>query len=117
MQLYYFHLLDGERMTPDAEGVRLPDITVVQQCARMIVRDLKAEPCLRQTDWSRWQVEVRDEAGVRVLLLPFQEEAADPCDAQSGEAVRHVRSDPDPKPKNEAATCRAIRQSTGSRRP
>ncbi|MDQ4061366.1 MAG: hypothetical protein M3145_09740 [Pseudomonadota bacterium] len=77
MQLYYFHLLDGERVVPDAEGVRLPDMVVVQQCARMIVRDLKAEPCLRKTDWSRWQVQVQDEAGVQVLLLPFQGAAID----------------------------------------
>ena len=40
MQLYYFHLLEGERVVPDAEGVRLPDMAVVQHCARMIVRDL-----------------------------------------------------------------------------
>ena len=67
MPRYFFHLHDGPRSCPDAEGLELPDDAAACEEARLVARDLRGEP----TD-GRWTVEVTDEAGRPVTTRVVQ---------------------------------------------
>jgi hypothetical protein len=43
MARYYFHLLAGDRLIPDEEGVDLPDLSAVHREVQLSARELLAE--------------------------------------------------------------------------
>ena len=71
MPRYYFHCKEGNCCYMDDEGVDLPDLAAARAFVQEFVRSAKAESCLPVTDWSRWVMEVTDETGRSILLVPF----------------------------------------------
>ncbi len=74
MQRYYFHLRNNGGRSEDEAGMLLPDrenaIRAAFDAARSIMRT--ATDTARAEAWRGWQIEVVDEQGTPVLVLPFR---------------------------------------------
>jgi hypothetical protein len=74
MPRYFFHVLNHIR-TQDHDGVELPDIETARREALKDVDDIKRENfvMLDKNAWARWSIEICDEEGAVLLVVPFSE--------------------------------------------
>ena len=77
MPRYYFDCLGDHELVADDHGADLPSLTAAREHALRIARSVMAAGS-RTDDWSRWTVDVADEAGEPVLVVPFPEALAAP---------------------------------------
>lgn len=70
---YFFHLREEDDYVLDEEGVELPDIKDVRQAALQSARSVIAGDAITGKLSLKSVVEVDDEEGTRVLVLPFRE--------------------------------------------
>lgn len=70
---YFFHLRESDDYLIDEEGLELPDLQDVRQAALQNARSVIAGDAIGGKLSLRPIVEVDDEAGARVLVLPFRE--------------------------------------------
>jgi len=68
-QRYYFHLSDGSRVEPDAVGAALPDPEAAVGFAAQAA--LSVMEAADGRDWAGWYIDVADETGARLTLVPF----------------------------------------------
>lgn len=73
MPRYYFHLRNGAGFVEDEEGRDLPDPEAARSEALKGVRSILCEDVLGGVVDLRGSLEVVDQDGVRILLLPFAE--------------------------------------------
>ena len=71
MRRYHFNAYGPNRQVLDKDGEYLDDMMVVRDLAFAAVRDIASNP-LECRDSRRWRVEVADEDGRTVLVVPFQ---------------------------------------------
>jgi hypothetical protein len=70
---YFFHLRESGDYVVDEEGRELPDIVAVEAAARLNARSVLAAEALAGKLPLAACIEVHDEAGRRVLDLPFRD--------------------------------------------
>jgi hypothetical protein len=68
MPRYFFNIRDGYDVDEDDEGVELPDIEAARAEAIATVKELRDE---LGSDVGTIELEITDEAGRRVLTVPF----------------------------------------------
>lgn len=73
MPRYFFHVHDGSEDYPDEEGLECPDLNAVREKALEGARDLVCEEVAKGRIDLSGAIQVFDERGERVLLLPFSE--------------------------------------------
>ncbi len=72
MPRYFFHLRNAEKALLDCDGMVLADGETACAEARHTVRDFFQPSSGRVApEWEGWSLEVRDERGRCILLLPF----------------------------------------------
>jgi hypothetical protein len=73
MPRFYLHIRNGTGFTRDEEGLDVPSLAAAKQRAAEGARSLlSAEICSGQLDL-RGRIEVADEAGDVLLVVPFEE--------------------------------------------
>lgn len=70
MPHYYFDLWHAHLHVPDRRGEECSDTGEALEFATVAVLDLITQEG-RHRDWSRWSIQIRDETGGRVAVLPF----------------------------------------------
>jgi hypothetical protein len=73
MPRYYFHILKGDILEPDEEGIEIASTEPLAEEALEVARDLLAEVDLKGLDRREWILEIADEAGVIVHTLVFED--------------------------------------------
>jgi hypothetical protein len=71
MPRFFFHLYD-DVIAQDEEGLDLPDVAAAREQALFSARALVAEQALLGSIKLRHRIEVEDENGRPVLVLPFR---------------------------------------------
>lgn len=71
MPRYFFNARRPDGLLPDPEGEDLPDLTAARAMAADVAREMarNAPPEM----WSGWSLEIADETGLTVLMLPFSD--------------------------------------------
>ena len=72
MPRFFFHVYD-DMVVHDDEGIQLPDVEAARAAALSGARALICEEVMKGRLCLDHRVEVEDEAGERVLVLPFRE--------------------------------------------
>lgn len=80
MQRFFFHFYDGQRAFQDDDGLDLADEAAARASARKAAQALISDLREEITEWSAWRVEVANERGRTVAVLPFAK-VLDPGDA------------------------------------
>ena len=89
MPLYYFDRCSDEKVLVDIIGAEIANLDEARTHALHIAhRNLRGRP--RGRDWSRWAVDVSDEDGRTVLLVPFGN-----AERQKSGPRRMLRGSPD----------------------
>jgi hypothetical protein len=70
MAHFHFHLWCGGQLTPDEAGAALPDLAAARHKAERIAASLNDLSEGAPPDVSGWDIEVTDDAGRTVLLVP-----------------------------------------------
>ena len=70
MPRYFFNFVHDQEKIDDPEGIELPDEAAVRKQARDAVLDAQKTRFALAKSWVGWSVEVVDDRGNRVLLLP-----------------------------------------------
>lgn len=70
---FYFNLVCDEEIMIDNEGVEVRDIDHARVQARRAIAELRQEAGIDLVEWSRWRLEVVDEAGDFVFALKLNE--------------------------------------------
>jgi hypothetical protein len=73
MQRFYFNILSEAGLVEDLEGTELPDLEAARLEAIEDARQLMSDAVRIGYDIAARSVEVRNEAGEMVLLVPFAE--------------------------------------------
>jgi hypothetical protein len=68
MPRFYFNLRDGRDLDEDEDGVELPDVEAARAEAFATVEELRDE---LGADGARMELEITDEAGRRLVTVPF----------------------------------------------
>ena len=63
MPQFYFHIIDGDTLIPDAEGQELPDLEAAQLEARSSARDLAIQELKVGSGIGDRKIEIADENG------------------------------------------------------
>jgi hypothetical protein len=71
MPRFYFHFVDGQERIEDPEGIELPDEAAARTQAMQAVLDAQKTRFALPRNWVGWSVEVVDDRGNRILLLPI----------------------------------------------
>jgi hypothetical protein len=71
LPVYFFHLIEGDQVTPDSDGVEKSDLAAVQKEAIDAASELIAEAVRKGERDFHGRFEVEDERGARVLTLTF----------------------------------------------
>jgi hypothetical protein len=71
MHRYHFNAYGPNRQVLDKKGEYLDDMMVLRDLAFATVRDM-ASTLFECGDFRRWRIEVEDEDGRTVLVVPFQ---------------------------------------------
>jgi hypothetical protein len=71
MPCYHFNVQNGTGFVEDEEGRDLPDLDAVRSEALTGIRSILAEDVRRGFLDLRGRIEIVDEAGARVLIVPF----------------------------------------------
>lgn len=72
MPRYYFHVRDGEQLIEDKDGVKLADLESLGEECKAIVESLLQEEGWLKEDNSHLRLEVVDELGEVVFVVPFR---------------------------------------------
>ncbi len=80
MQRFFFHFYDGQHVLQDEDGLDLADEAAARASARKAAQALISDLREDITEWSAWRVEVANESGRTVAVLPFAK-ALEPGDA------------------------------------
>jgi hypothetical protein len=67
MPRYFFNIRDGHEIDEDEEGIELPDLEAAKAEALATVEELRDE----LADAGNIELEITDEAGRRLLTVPF----------------------------------------------
>lgn len=72
MPRYFFHVVNAARVR-DQEGVDLPDLESARREAYKDIQDIKRQNFLMldTTSWAAWSIEICDEQGAVLLVVPF----------------------------------------------
>jgi hypothetical protein len=73
MPKYFFHTTNGKRSTTDLEGVELSDTSAVEREAREMAHGLLTASLVAHPEWAGWRIEVHDENGQQVLIMPMSQ--------------------------------------------
>ena len=73
MPLYYIHFTGPDGLYEDLEGVELADDAAAREYAILDAEYLMDEGIARPGERPVWRVEIVDEAGRRLLSLPFSD--------------------------------------------
>lgn len=79
MPRYYFHLWSGGQLAPDETGRALPGPDAARRRAEAMIARLTGRSPFMPEDWSGCDIEVTDDAGRTVLLLPFADAGLSPA--------------------------------------
>ena len=71
MAIFFFHLID-DVVTPDVEGMDLPDVAAAHAKAIKAAREIAAAQILAGKLCLHHRIEVQDAEGRPVLTLPFR---------------------------------------------
>ena len=71
MAIFFFHLTD-DLVTPDVEGIDLPDVAAAHAKALKAAREIAAAQILDGKLFLHHRIEVQDVEGRSVLTLPFR---------------------------------------------
>jgi hypothetical protein len=71
MPRYFFHVRNGSELIPDPKGVELPDLRSAPDELQRAVREVLNEDAFRSELGANRQIEITDEQGRLVLLIPF----------------------------------------------
>ena len=71
MARYFIHVRNGSELIPDPEGVDLPNLDSAADEWRRVVREVLNEDAFRSELGADRQLEITDEQGRLVLLIPF----------------------------------------------
>ena len=70
MTRYYFHARGPDRYIADIEGFEVPNVQAAYDIAVQTIRDIASDPIGFQTH-ADWAMEVTDDAGRTVFIVPF----------------------------------------------
>jgi hypothetical protein len=73
MARYHFHIHDGAGFVEDEEGRELPDLEAARREGLRGIRSIVSEDLMNGVLDLRGRLEVVDDAGHRVLTIPFAE--------------------------------------------
>jgi hypothetical protein len=71
MPRYHFHLTDGTEVLKHAQGIELPGNAAAREEALALARELKNGKVMSGRKWDGWFVEIMDDHGHRVDLVPI----------------------------------------------
>lgn len=71
--LFYFHVRDGERLTPDPDGAELPGLDAARENAAAAVREAVCSPAAAGRDLSRRRFEIADGSGRVLATVAFRD--------------------------------------------
>jgi hypothetical protein len=71
MPRYHFHLTDGNEVLKHAQGIELPGNAAAREEALAFARELKDGRARPGRTWDGWFVEIKDDHGHRVDLVPI----------------------------------------------
>ena len=71
MPRFYLHVQNGLDVAEDSDGIDLPDFETAQAEARQAALDLWSEMLSRNEDPSLYAVEIADESGRVLVVIPF----------------------------------------------
>ena len=70
MPRYYFHVWSGGQLAVDGAGCALPNLDAARRTAEAAASRVVGQSDWESGHWSGWDIEVTDDAGRTVLLLP-----------------------------------------------
>ena len=73
MALFYFHLLDGDKIDEDTEGIELPDLETAKSECRQTAREMMIENIALGLPVHNQVFEVCDEFGSLLFKLAFSD--------------------------------------------
>jgi hypothetical protein len=71
MPRFYFNFVDGQEKIDDQEGMELPDEAAARKQAMYAVLDAQKTRFALPRNWVGWSVEVMDDRGNQILLIPI----------------------------------------------
>ncbi len=71
MPRYFFHLKYGNRMVVDQEGLYLHNLADARADVVESIRQILSEPDIEYDDVDGQKLEISDEAGETLLVVPF----------------------------------------------
>jgi hypothetical protein len=71
MPRYHFHLTDGKEVVENAQGVELPGNAAAREQALALARELRDGKVMPGRKWDAWFVEIKDDHGHRVDMVPI----------------------------------------------
>ena len=75
MPVYFFHVRHGDQLGVDAAGLELPDTAAVRRRAVELAREIMSDAVLAGELSLDSSIEVTNQAGDLVLVLPFSDAA------------------------------------------
>jgi hypothetical protein len=73
LSIFYLHIRDGEMLIADVEGQEFPDVTAAHAEAVRSAREMLAEKVRLGEIVDGQKIEIADEAGDVVDVVPFKE--------------------------------------------
>ena len=77
MPRFYFHIWRGGQLEADEAGVALPSLTSARRRAESIAFSILAETVSSPEPRSGWDVEVTDQTGQTVIIIPIRDRHTD----------------------------------------
>ncbi len=75
MPRYFFDCVSDHELVADDHGIDLPDLNAAREHALRTARQVIAAGS-KTDDWSRWTVDIADQTGEPLLVIPFSEALA-----------------------------------------
>lgn len=73
MKRYYFHLVDGNDVILDGDGVEVADLEVARAEVIKAIDQFRRECPETAMDWVDWRIEVADAAGSVALVIDLND--------------------------------------------
>jgi len=71
MPRYHFYLTDGEEVLDNQKTIELAGPAAALEEALVLARDLKEGKIAGDQDWEGWFVEIKDDNGQRIDMVPI----------------------------------------------
>ncbi|HEY0207410.1 MAG TPA: hypothetical protein VGC15_25055 [Acetobacteraceae bacterium] len=75
MPRYYFVLSNRDGLIDDVEGTELPDLAAARREAEHDVEHLRQHRVGGRRCWAGWAMQVHDDSGAVLLVVPFSRSA------------------------------------------